>query len=170
MKRKFQLCVLFVMLVLVFSVQSFAQFYENSFPDYIEFKNGYYVEMTCNRGNAVLIMSKASYDNIIFDSDNQMYNISNSTIYGVFCLGGTTYPARFAGRNYLQAQLNPLNATWYDIDIRSIDDTNVDFGNTGDPELNNDNLYFDKYQIAVVSLLVAILFFEFLGWFLWHKH
>lgn len=169
MIRKFKICVLSVMLLLVFSVQSFAAFYENSFPDYIEFKNGYYIEMTCNRGNAVLILPKSAYDNIIFDNDNQMFNLSGSTINGVFCLGRNTYPARFTSRNYLTAQVNPLNATWYDIDIYSIDDTNVDFGNTNDFELNNDNLYFDKYQIAVVSLLFALLFFEFLGWFLWHK-
>lgn len=171
-RNKFIVSVLLlsVLTISIFSPTASAVFYEGSFP-YAEtgLTGGGYIECSSSIGDIVIVFPVQYIDNYLtFTTSGNLFNVSNTTISCILFRNGTQYQARFQSFGTLQYRLQ--SGAYYeytDIITGNISDTNVDF--TTSSERINDNYYFDKFQIAVLSVLIAILFFNFLGWFLWHK-
>lgn len=165
-----------VVLVFCFSVvvpssTASAIYYEGSFP-YSEtgLTGGTYIECSSSIGDIVLVLPQQfKSSSLTFTTGGNLYNVTNSTITCALFLNGTQYTARFNSFGTLEYRVS--STSYYDytsVVTGDIHDTNVEF--VTDSERINDNYYFDKYQIAFLSVQIAILFFVFLGWFLWHKH
>lgn len=164
-----------VLFFLIFSVSVFAPtasavFYEGSFP-YAEtgLTGGGFIECSSSIGDICIVFPVQYIDKCLtFTTSGNLFNVTNSTISCLVFVNGSQYSARFQSFGTLQYRV--VSSSYYDYDdivTGEISDTNVIF--TTASERINDNYYFDKYQIAVLSVLIAILFFVFLGWFLWHR-
>lgn len=155
------------------SVACYAQFYDNYYPDNYGIESGYFMILSTSYGEICLSLPRSSYDVLILTSAGQIFNNSNSILYCSAFYRGTVYRARFNARDTLEISgFNGNQSTvWSRITIQNIDDTNFDFFMINpDNEYANNNLYFDKFQIAVLGLLVAILFFGVMRWYLLHQH
>ena len=161
-------------LVLAFSVcfsQASAVYYEDTFP-YSEtgLTGGAYIECNSSIGNIVLILPYGYKDNFLtFTTNGNLFNASNNTINCALFLNGNQYTARFPSFGTLEYRAyNGDKYTYVDVTTGDITDTNVIFVTAS--ERVNDNYYFSKFEIALLSVNIAILFFVFLGWFLWHRN
>lgn len=154
----------------LFSTSASAFYYEGSFP-YAEtgLTGGGYIECSSSIGDIVIVFPVQYIDKIItFTTSGNLYNVSANTINCVVFRGGVQYSARLNSFGTLQYRTSSSSYYEYvDITTGEITDTNVVF--ITESERVNENYYFDNFQIAVVSLLFCILFFVFLGWFLWHR-
>lgn len=157
--------------VSLFSAQASAVYYEDTFP-YSEtgLTGGAYIECYSSIGNIVLILPYGYKDNFLtFTTNGNLFNASNNTINCALFLNGNQYTARFPSFGTLEYRAsNGNNYTYVDVTTSDITDTNVIFVTAS--ERVNDNYYFDKFEIALLSVNIAILFFVFLGWFLWHRN
>lgn len=172
------------MLVIIFSafsmlsVVSYAQFYDSSYEStgtYLQ--SGKFIEGPISLDNgvrfsAIIIWTPQMIDNVVIVEEN-FFNVSNSTIYTT-CINMQTseyFPLRLSARSNMQINLTPdtMYSNWEGVLVEEIEDTNVDFNTVSEFYPANNNLYFDKFQIAVLAVLIAILFFEFMGWYLLHK-
>lgn len=182
LNKKWSIVLTLVIIFSVFStlsVVSYAQFYDSSYDSTVGYvQSGKFLvgPVSLDSGNrfdaGCIIWTPQMDDSIIISLDN-FYNCSNSTIYTTFInlQNGTYYPCRFSARSNMQINTTPdsMYATWDGAMFDEITDTNVDFDSYSEFYPANNNLYFDKFQIAVLAVLIAILFFEFMGWYLLHK-
>lgn len=161
----------FIVSVSLFATEGSAVYYEGSFP-YAEtnLTGGGYIECDSSVGDIVIVLPIQYIDRLLtFTTSGNLFNVSSNTINCIVFINGVQYSARFNSFGTLQYRNS--SSSYYDyVDIvtRDISDTNVVF--VTESNRVNENYYFDTYQIAVLSLLVCILFFVFLGWFLWHRH
>lgn len=161
----------FIFTVSVFTSQASAVYYEDTFP-YNEtgLTGGSYIECSSSIGDIVLVLPVQYTDNYLtFTTDGNLYNASSSSITVALFHNGTQYSARFQSFSTLEYRVS--SSGYYDytaVRTGEIYDTNVVFVTSS--ERINDNYYFSKYEIASLSVQIAILFFVFLGWFLLHKH
>lgn len=169
--------VITVVLVLCFTVfvpqkTAHAVYYEGSFP-YSEtgLTGGAFIECGSSIGDIVLVLPWSyKSDALTFTTGGNLYNATSSTITCALFHNGTQYTARFTSFGSLEYRTTTSGVQYNYIPVTTgdITDTNIEF--VTDSERINDNFYFDKFQIASLSVDIAILFFVFLGWFLWHKH
>lgn len=161
----------FVFTVSIFTAHASAVYYEDTFP-YNEtgLTGGTYIECSSSLGDIVLVLPVQYTDNYLtFTTSGNLYNSSSSTITVALFHNGTQYTARFQSFGTLEYRVS--SSGYYDytpVSTGEIYDTNVIFITSS--ERINDNYYFSKYEIASLSIQIAILFFVFLGWFLLHKH
>lgn len=157
--------------VFAFSVcfsQASAVYYDDTFP-YSEtgLTGGAYIECNSSIGNIVLLLPYGYKDNFLtFTTNGNLFNASNNTINCALFLNGNQYSARFPSFGTLEYRLSK-EYNYVKVVTSDITDTNVIFVTAS--ERVNDNYYFSKFEIALLSVNIAILFFVFLGWFLWHK-
>lgn len=159
-----------VLSVSIFAPTASAFFYEGSFPyDETGLTGGGFIECDSSIGDICVVFPVQYIDKFLtFTTSGNLFNVSNSTINCLVFVNGNQYTARFQSFGSLQYRTSSTSSYNYvDIVTRGIYDTNVIF--TTSSERINDNYYFDSYQIAVLSILIVILFFVFLGWFLWHR-
>lgn len=156
--------------VSIFTAQAAAVYYEDSFP-YNEtgLTGGAYIECSSSLGDIVIVLPVQYTDNYLtFTTGGNLYNASSSTITAALFLDGTQYTARFQSFGTLEYRVSSSGYYEYTaVTTGEIYDTNVVFVTSS--ERINDNYYFSKYEIASLSVQIAILFFVFLGWFLLHK-
>ena len=151
-----------------------ATFYDSSFPTSTGFQSGYYVEFTSNLGNDCVVFFRPSdLDSICLTSANNFFNISNTTVHCLIFVNNSYKPARVQTRGYLQVgswtNTGSVSSTYADVTNIIILDTNIDWpGINPDSQLANNNLYFSKFEVAVLGLLVLLLFFNILDWWLLH--
>jgi hypothetical protein len=160
-----------LLLLLVCYIPSSARSYPNEFPS----------DVTGLTGGAFLVGKSGSYDVTIilpityqfdtftFDTSGRIYNVTNSTITGRVYLNNTVYNIRW--QPFSLSQVYYPTSTYYqwtDFYVSNISDTNIEF-ETSAKNWRNDSLYLEKKDIVAFSLLGSILFFVFLGWFLWHR-
>lgn len=161
-------CVLFLSLPFV---TSSAFVYGNTFPEFVGVSGGAFVEaQSGNRSVVILLPYDKRAEVFTTLTDGQLYNCTSGTVNCQVWINGTHYTGRFQSWGTLQYQTTSgYTSVWNDLDIDKITDTNLELL-TDDNSVYNSNFFFTKFEVVVISLLVAILFFEFLGWFLWHKH
>ena len=156
------------------SVECFGKFYDNDYPISIGVESGYYIKARTNLNNPTWILIPADYLNdLVLMSNSQVFNISNSTLYCSVVISGTFYRGRWSARDTLEisAYNGQGSNIWTRCNILEILDMNFDFfAINPDNMYANNNLHFSKFEIAVISLLVAILFFGVMRWYLLHNH
>lgn len=168
--RVISIIFIFMFTVSVFTAQASAVYYEDTFP-YNEtgLTGGAYIECSSSIGDIVLVLPIQYINNYLtFTTSGNLYNASSSTITVALFRNGTQYTARFQSFGTLEYRSDISGYNQYSsVSTGEIYDTNVIFVTSS--ERINDNYYFSKYEIASLSVQIAILFFVFLGWFLWHK-
>lgn len=161
---------LFIFTVSIFTAQAAAVYYEDTFPyNQTGLTGGAYIECDSSLGDIVIVLPMQYInDCLTFTTGGNLYNATASTITVALFLNGTQYSARFPAFGTLEYRL--ASSGYYDytaVTTGEIYDTNVVFVTSS--ERINDNYYFSKYELASLSVQIAILFFVFLGWFLLHK-
>lgn len=162
---------LFIVTVSLFAPSASAAYYEDSFP-YTEtgLTGGAYVECSSSLGDIVLLLPpQYRFDSITFTTDFNLCNVTSSSISCLIFLNGNQYTARFPAFGTLEYRASSSTG-YYDylpVTVHEVKDTNVVFFSASS-EFNG-NFYFSYYEMAVLSLLIMILFFVFLGWFLLHR-
>lgn len=164
-----------VMLIYSLSIPAMAKFYDNNFPTDIGVESGYWLNVktsdTTDRKKAYILIPSNNLDSLILLSNQELFNIGNSVVYGTFVFNGTWYRCRWNSRETMSVyQYNVTTNTWVDVHIIEIYDTNIEFNpvNKNTP-LANQNLYLSKYEFIVIMLLSSNLLFTLLGWYMWHK-
>lgn len=176
--RKLKTVLTLVITLLVLSIPYLdcsATFYDSSFPTSTGLQSGYYVEFTSNLGNDCVVFFRGSdLENICLTSLNNFYNCSSSAVNCTIFVNNVIRPARVYPRGQLQVgsftNTGAVSTTYADVTNITILDTNIDWpGINPDSQLANNNLYFDKFQIAELSVLLSLLFFTILNWWLLHE-
>lgn len=158
----------FIILFSALAVQGNAVYYDDSFPcSETGICGGAFISCSSSIGNIIIVIPYNYKDNYLtFTTSGNLYNASSSTINCVVFKNGVKYTARFYSYDTLEYRISN-NYSYEYIITSDISATNVVF--LGNTEANNDNYYFNQFEIALLSVNIAILFFVFLGWFLWHK-
>lgn len=160
-----------IVTVSIFAPSASAAYYEDSFP-YTDtgLTGGCYIECPSSIGDIILLVpAQYRYDSLTFTTDGNLYNCTSSTITCLMFLNGVQYTARFPAFGTLEYR-ESSSTGYYDytaVTTYNVTDTNVVFFSAS--SLYNGNFYFTYYEMAVLSLLIMILFFVFLGWFLLHR-
>ena len=168
------LIVLTSVIILLVSLQpfsvSYAQYYDNTYPVDIGFESGYYLRCETNLSNkTTFFFTEDTVKKLALRSNKQITNISGSAVYCLCYLNGIQYSCNLASGG--TPRLSRYNEqTNVGVTIYNIIDTNIQFDmiNPDNPYANN-NLYFSKFEIAVLSVLVVQLFFIVMGWYLLHR-
>lgn len=148
----------------------YAQFYDNTYPVDIGFESGYYLRCTSNLSSkTTFFFTKDTVDKLALRSNKQLTNISGSAIYCLCYLNGVQYACNFASGG--TARLNRYNDVQnVAVTILDVIDTNIDFEMINpDNPLANNNFYFSKFEISVLTVLIVQLFFIIMGWYLLHR-
>ena len=174
-KTKKLLILLISVIILLVSLTPYsvcyAHYYDNTYPVDIGFESGLYIRCKTNLSDkTTILLTQDAVDCLALRSNLQLYNISGSAVYGLVYFGGTQYRVSFASGGSQRVHNYDVQNSTTAFTIQQIIDTNIDFPfiNPNNPSANN-NLYFSKFEIAVVSLLIAQLFFILMGWFLLHR-
>lgn len=159
------------MLLLMFSLPSFATAYPNNFPsDKTGITGGCYI--VAHVGNSeVTIILPVSYRNNYFSfaTNGELFNITNSTLSGKLYYNNQLYNIRWQAWSTAQFYY-PSGAyyQWTDITIANVTDTNMIFDTTN-RAWANDSIYLETKDKIMISCELTIIFLLFLGWFLWHR-
>lgn len=151
-----------------------ATYYDSSFPISTGLQSGYYVEFTSNLGNNCVVFFRGSdLENICITSTNNFYNCSSTAVNCTIFVNNVIRPARVYPRGMLQVgsftNTGAVSSVYADVTDITILDTNIDWPAINpDSQLANNNLYFSKFEVAVLGLLVLLLFFNILDWWLLH--
>lgn len=160
-----------LMLSLIFLLPSFATAYPNNFPsDITGLTGGCFITARSGSSQAVIIIPNTfRTDYFTFTTSGEVYNCSNTTINGRLYLNNNLFPIRWQSFSLPQYyhQVGGYNQ-WTDIVISNITDTNIEFDTTN-RELANDSLYLTKQERITYTCLFTLIFFVFLGWFMWHR-
>lgn len=158
----------FIVLFSSFALQGNAVYYDDSFPcEETGICGGAFISCSSSIGNIIIVIPYNYKDNYLtFTTTGNLYNASSNTITCALFRNGVKYNARFSSYDTLQYRISKDYSYEY-LTTSDITATNVVF--LGNTEANNDNYYFNQFEIALLSVNIAILFFVFLGWFLWHK-
>lgn len=169
-KRIYKIILFLLLSVSVCSTSAYAVYYEGTFP-YAEtgLTGGGYIECSSSIGDIVILLPEQYIDNYLtFTTSGNLFNVSNVNISCLVFRNGESFNARFQSFSTLEYRSQSGNQyTYTPITTSSIQDTNCIF--MTESERINDNYYFTQYEIASLSVQIAILFFVFLGWFLWHR-
>lgn len=147
----------------------YAMEYGESFPNYVQYSGGGYIEVESSSGTGTIIVpNQFKNDTFGFSGSSfNVFNCSSSTVNGRFILrNGTEYTLRFQGYN--NAEIRQLNGsqTYNPITITKILNTNVEFiDNTGQGresefrtyDLNNKDILFLSIPILCSSLIAFFL-------------
>lgn len=171
-RNKFIVSVLLlcILSVSVFAPTASAVYYEGSFP-YAEtgLTGGAFIECDSTLGDICIVFPTQYIDKCLtFTTGGNLFNVTNSTINCLIFDNGVQYSGRFQAFGTLQYR--PSNNTSYsyvDVVTSDVEDTNVIFDTAS--ERVNENYYFTYYEQSILSVLILILIFVFLGWFLWHR-
>ena len=158
----------FIVLFSSLSVQSNAVYYDDSFPcEETGICGGAFISCSSTIGNIIIVIPYNYKDNYFtFTTNGNLYNASSNTITCALFRNGVKYKARFSSYDTLQYRYSD-NSSYEYVFTSDITSTNVVF--LGNTEANNDNYYFNQFEIATLCVQIAILFFVFLNWFLLHK-
>lgn len=169
-KSVYKIILFCILSVSICSTSAYAVYYEGSFPyDETALTGGGYIECGSSIGDIVILLPQQYIDNYLtFTTSGNLFNVSNANISCLVFKNGQSYSARFQSFSTLEYRIQSgVNYTYTPIVTNSIQDTNCIF--MTESERINDNYYFTQYEIASLSVQIAILFFVFLGWFLWHR-
>ena len=167
-KKIFLLLTSFIILFSSFAVPSNAVYYDDSFPcEQTGICGGAFISCSSSIGNIIIVIPYNYKDNYLtFTTTGNLYNASSNTISCALFKNGVKYIARFSSYDTLQYRISN-NYSYEYLTTSDISATNVVF--LGNTEANNDNYYFNQFEIASLCVQIAILFFVFLNWFLLHK-
>ncbi len=148
----------------IFSPICNAVFYEDSFPfEETGLTGGAFVECNSNIGSICIVLPKQYTDSYFtFTTSGNLLNLSSSTISCLLFANGIQYNARFQPFGGLQYRVTSGYYDYIDVVTSDIVDTNIIFSTAS--ERINENYYFNSYEICIISVLLFILFFEFMGW------
>lgn len=166
-----KILVLFTSFIVLFSslvVQGNAVYYDDSFPcENTGICGGAFISCSSSIGDIILVIPYNYKDNYLtFTTSGNLYNASSNTINCALFRNGLKYTARFSSYDTLQYRISN-NYSYEYVTTSDITATNVLF--LGNTEANNDNYYFNQFEIASLCVQIAILFFVYLNWFLLHK-
>ena len=141
--------------------------YGNTFPSYVQYSGGVYIEVNSSAGLGPLVLP-ITYKNNTFSFRNRsgfnVLNVTNGTLSGyfIFC-NGTQYTLRIQAFNTAEIRANDNYSTpWQSLTINSILNTNVNFMDNTDSDRHSDPV-FTKYDFSFkeqfyISFAVVALF------------
>lgn len=165
-RNKFIISFLFFLIftVSIFSAQASAIYYEGSFPyDKTGLTGGAFIECDSTLGDICIVFPTQYIDKCLtFTTGGNLFNVTNSTISCLIFDNGVQYSGRFQAFGTLQYRpSNNVSYSYVDVVTYDVDDTNVIFDTAS--ERVNENYYFTYYEQVMLSVLVLILIFVFLG-------
>lgn len=170
--KKSVICIMLLVILLhMLSFTVFAASYPNEFPSNKTGLTGGCFIIAHVGNTEVTIVLPVSYRDkcFTFATNGELFNITNSTIQGRLYYNNELYTVRW--QSWSTAEFYRPVGTYYQwtaITIANVTDTNVIF-DTNNQDWANDAIYLDKKDILVTSIQFSILFFVFLGWFMWHR-
>lgn len=172
--KKITIFVLTLIFALGCTTTAFAMEYGNTFPNYVKYSGGCYIEVSSSVGKGTIVVPNNFKDNTFSFNTRSGFNIlncTNSTVSGRFIFAnGTEYLLRFSSFDTCEIRQNSSSYQWQSVTINSILNTNCNFMDNTDSDRQTDER-FEKYDFsfkeqfyisfAVVALFL-ILFTNFL--------
>lgn len=172
--KKITIFVLTLILALGCTTTAFAMEYGNTFPNYVKYSGGCYIEVSSSVGKGTIIVPYNFKDNTFSFNTRSGFNIlncTNSTVSGRFIFAnGTEYLLRFSSFDTCEIRQNNSSYQWQSVTINSILNTNCNFMDNTDSDRQTDER-FEKYDFSFkeqfyisfsVVALFLILFTNFL--------
>ena len=152
MKKKIVLFISTLVIALSCTSTAFAMEYGNTFPNYVKYSGGCYIEVSSSVGKGTIVLPNQYKDNTFsFDNRNgfNILNCTNSTVSGKFIFSsGTEYQLRFSSFNTCEIRANNSGTSVYQsITINSILNTNCNFMDNTDSDRQTDPV-FVKYDFS----------------------
>lgn len=160
-----------ILLIFISSVPSFAYTYTNDYPAYLPYVGAKYVEVqSSSLGKCSLVLSASVPDSYISigSNNNQLYNNTSSTLYGIVrTVNGTDYSVRFSAFStpeyYTAGSYNPVYTS---LNVTQIYNTNIKFVDYNDTDKQNDTFIitdnverlFIVLEFAQTFLLIMFFF------------
>lgn len=158
----------FIIILFCFHTYAFGQEYGNTFPSYLNFCGGVYIEVESSFGTGSIVLpAQYKNDTISFNghSGYSLVNCTNSMVAGRFVTsGGQEYYIRFQSWGTAEIRVdNSYSSTYEYLTVRNILNTNCNFtDNASDRQTDEifekyDFSYDEKFYIsfAVIALFIV---------------
>lgn len=149
--KKITIFVLTLILALGCTTTAFAMEYGNTFPNYVKYSGGCYIEVSSSVGKGTIVIPNNFKNNTFSFSSRTGFNIlncTNSTVSGRFIFAnGTEYLLRFAAFDTCEIRQSNSSYQWQSVTINSILNTNCDFMDNTDGDRQTDER-FVKYDFS----------------------
>lgn len=174
--KKITIFVLTLILALGCTTTAFAMEYGNTFPNYVKYSGGCYIEVSSSVGKGTIIVPYNFKDNTFSFNTRSGFNIlncTNSTVSGRFIFAnGTEYLLRFSSFDTCEIRHNNSSYQWQSVTINSILNTNCNFMDNTDSDRQTDER-FEKYDFSFkeqfyISFAVVALFLILVTNFLYY--
>jgi hypothetical protein len=172
--RYFSAVVITAVFALMTAIPAFSIYYPNSYPSYIPFVGGKYIEVDTSLGVGSIIISSSVPDKYLSvgSANSYIYNTSSSSISGVFRLrNGTDYSLRFPAFDVAQYYTaGSYNPTYNTLTINQILNTNVEFQDFSGRDKQNDTFTFSNNRerfdsvCGVLSCITSFIILIFIVW------
>lgn len=154
MVRRF-LSVFAVCLLLVIPASA----YTDSPPSNAPFTGSCYISCDTSQFGSIDIFLPVTYQSGYLSFDGQLFNVTNSTVSGIFYDGGTEYSFRCSSWSTPQYREVDGGYTWADLNVYNIDYSNVDIAEEF-PPLVSYNTVMSYVPIALLGVIVLCLFMK----------
>ncbi len=149
--KKISIFVLTLILALGCTTTAFAMEYGNTFPNYVKYSGGCYIEVSSSVGQGTIVVPN-QFKNDTFSFYNRtgfnIINCTNSTVSGRFIFrNGSEYMLRFSSFGTCEIRQNNSSYQWQPVTINSILNTNCFFMDNTDSDRQTDER-FVKYDFS----------------------
>lgn len=136
-----------------------ASAYSDSPPTNAPFTGSCYISCDTTQFGSIDIFLPVTYQSGYFSFDGQLYNVSNSSITGVFYDGGDEYSFRCSAWSTPQYREADGGYTWADLNVYDIEYSNVDIAEEFPPLVSHDTV-MSYVPIALLGVIVLCLFMK----------
>lgn len=152
-----------VALIVITAIPAVSIYYPNEYPSYLPFVGAKYCEVITSLGRGSIVISATVQDRYlsIGSGNNNIYNNTSNTLYGIFRLqNGTDYSIRwssFSTPEYYTA--GSYNPTYTQLNVTQILNTNIEFVDFNGSDKQNDSFTFSNNSErlnSVCSILSCI--------------
>lgn len=148
------------------TITAFAMEYGNTFPNYVKYSGGCYIEVNSSTGQGTIVLPDQYKDNtfsFINSSGFNILNCTNGTISGKFIYrNGTEYLLRFSSFSTCEIRQNNASTTqWQSVTINQILNTNCNFMDNTDSDRQSDPVFMKydfsyKEQFYITFCIIAL--------------
>lgn len=147
----FSVCVFFILP---------ASAYSDSPPTNAPFTGSCYISCDTSQFGSIDIFIPVTYKTGYFSFDGQLYNVSNSSITGVFFDGGEEYSFRCSAWATPQyRKTTGTGYTWTDLNVTDIEYSNVEIAEEFPPLVSHDAV-MSYVPIGLLGVIVLCLFMK----------
>lgn len=133
--------------------------YSDSPPSDQSYAGAGYITCDTVEFGSIDIFIPISYKSGYLSFTDNLFNVSNSSISGIFFDGGTQYSFRISSWSTPQYRNSDSGYTWYDLTVESIEFSNIDIADEYPPLVSESDVLV-YVPIVFLGVIVLCLFMK----------